>query len=355
MNTKKRVTAAMAAMLAAGVISAPAIATAEPVNPLGEITGQLNNLVPKVGDLTKARPQAQAPSTSTGAITDNASTSKGFTTAIASTLVDGKGVNPDDASKAATSIMSLVKLADAVDSGDLTTAKDSGTTCGTALSAAGAGTAATGGIAAPAALAALPPCAQTAGASMKIAGSVIKMYQEDPNLPQAVEFAALIDPDTEVGKKIISKLPKEAQTPEVKQAMKITSTLGQNLAKIKFGETLVQVGDGTTRIGGGDASGGVQVATATLTLGVKVLAAGVGSVTGTTPDTGLLDFGALSQKTASQSTSGTGTMSSGGIANVKKIAGIMDSPDSNLQDKNGKNKPAVNTKTTSTPDAVLTK
>ncbi len=174
----------------------------------------------------------------------------------------------------------------------------SGATCGIGLGtaaagmmASGAAVGATGGAgaaaagpamaaAAPVAAAAAPHCITATGGLMTSAGMLVAAYEDNPDLPQLVDVAAQLDPDTGLGKVAWENMPAELQTEENKAALKTFSNIAYNMSKVKLGQSLQAYGEIVYGIGQGDPSSITQLVPVTLTLGTNLISAGSEGISG---------------------------------------------------------------------------
>ena len=174
----------------------------------------------------------------------------------------------------------------------------SGATCGIGLGtaaagmmASGAAVGATGGAgaaaagpamaaAAPVAAAAAPHCITATGGLMTSAGMLVAAYEDNPDLPQLVDVAAQLDPDTGLGKVAWDNMPAELQTEENKAALKTFSNIAYNMSKVKLGQSLQAYGEIVYGIGQGDPSSITQLVPVTLTLGTNLISAGSEGISG---------------------------------------------------------------------------
>ena len=174
----------------------------------------------------------------------------------------------------------------------------SGATCGIGLGtaaagmmASGAAVGATGGAgaaaagpaiaaAAPVAAAAAPHCITATGGLMTSAGMLVAAYEDNPDLPQLVDVAAQLDPDTGLGKVAWDNMPAELQTEENKAALKTFSSIAYNMSKVKLGQSLQAYGEIVYGIGQGDPSSITQLVPVTLTLGTNLISAGSEGISG---------------------------------------------------------------------------
>lgn len=178
----------------------------------------------------------------------------------------------------------------------------SGATCGIGMATAAAGMmasgaaaagagAATGGAgaivgapglaaAAPVAAAAAPHCITATGGLMTSAGMLVAAYEDNPDLPQLVDVAAQLDPDTGLGRVAWENLPGELQTPENKAALKTFSSIAYSMSKVKLGQSLQAYGEVVYGIGQGDPSSLTQLVPVTLTLGTSLINAGAEGING---------------------------------------------------------------------------
>lgn len=174
----------------------------------------------------------------------------------------------------------------------------SGATCGIGLGtaaagmmASGAAVGATGGAgaaaagpamaaAAPVAAAAAPHCITATGGLMTSAGMLVAAYEDNPDLPQLVDVAAQLDPDSGLGKVAWENMPAELQTEENKAALKTFSNIAYNMSKVKLGQSLQAYGEVVYGIGKGDPSSITQLVPVTLTLGTNLISAGSEGISG---------------------------------------------------------------------------
>lgn len=174
----------------------------------------------------------------------------------------------------------------------------SGATCGIGLGtaaagmmASGAAVGATGGAgaaaagpalaaSAPVAAAAAPHCITATGGLMTSAGMLVAAYEDNPDLPQLVDVAAQLDPDSGLGKVAWENMPAEMQTEENKAALTTFSNIAYNMSKVKLGQSLQAYGEVVYGVGQGDPSSITQLVPVTLTLGTNLISAGSEGVSG---------------------------------------------------------------------------
>lgn len=210
----------------------------------------------------------------------------GLVCAIASSLVDLK-LRRDVPQKLAAGLLATPTLLAGLEGPDIAAVIMSGSACAIQLAQAAAAGAMAGGsggaaaaAAAPAGIAAIPSCVAAAGDTARIAGKVINVWEHNPMFPQVVEFAALLDPDTPIGAKIFSKLPKEFQVDEVKGILKTLSRFNLKLSEVWIGKSISIFGDAVSKAAAGDSSGVPGAAIAAVELGIQVISAAAYALTG---------------------------------------------------------------------------
>lgn len=144
----------------------------------------------------------------------------GMLISLANALVDGdQGQALDAASKALGSIEDIMKMVQTLDQGTVTRLTATGATFGVAVASGNVpGALVSGGT--------------VAADLFALAGPIVKIYESSDNLPQVNEALALIDPETEIGAKIWSRVPPEAATPEVKAVFSTIAKVGRSLNSI---------------------------------------------------------------------------------------------------------------------------
>lgn len=229
----------------------------------------------------------------------------------------------------------------------------SGATCGIGLGtaaagmmASGAAVGATGGAgaaaagpalaaSAPVAAAAAPHCITATGGLMTSAGMLVAAYEDNPDLPQLVDVAAQLDPDSGLGKVAWENMPAEMQTEENKAALTTFSNIAYNMSKVKLGQSLQAYGEVVYGVGQGDPSSITQLVPVTLTLGTNLISAGSEGVSGqplAMSIPGLTDVSSPRTTPAAQSAvSSKRQVSDSDLNKVEKIGSSSD--DNDVDDK----------------------
>ena len=210
----------------------------------------------------------------------------GLVCAIADSLTSLK-LRRDVPQKLGAGLLATPTLLAGLEGPDIAAVIMTGSTCAIYLAQAAASAAMAGGssgaaaaAAAPAAISAIPSCVAAGGDAARIAGKVINVWEHNPMFPQVVEFAALLDPDTPIGAKVWSKLPKEFQVDEVKGILKTLSRFNLKLSEVWIGKSISIFGDAVSKAAQGDSSGVPGAAIAAVELGIQVISAAAYALTG---------------------------------------------------------------------------
>lgn len=218
----------------------------------------------------------------------------GLPCAIVDSLVETK-VRRDVAQKVAMAFLSLPTLLAGIEGPDVASVITNGVGCGVAIAQAAAAGAMAGGTsgaaaaaAAPAAISAAPVCIAAAGDAAVIAGKLINIWEHNPAFPQLAEFSAILNPDSVIGKKVVSKLPKVLrENKEFLGMMKTLSRFILKLSEIWIGKSVAVFGDAVRKAAAGDVSATPKAAVGAVEIGLQLFMAAVYAFTGS--DT--LEFG----------------------------------------------------------------
>lgn len=210
----------------------------------------------------------------------------GIVCSIVDSLVKRK-IRRDIAQKVALGLFATPTLLAGVEGPDVASLVQNGVACGVELAKAAAAAAAAGGsagaaaaAAAPTAISAGPVCVAAGGDAARIAGKVINVWEHNPYFPQVVEFAAVLDPDTEIGAEVWNKIPQQLRFSELKGAMKALSRFNLKLSEVWIGKSIAIFGDAVSRAAQSDTSAVPGAAIAALQLGIQLLTAIVYAFTG---------------------------------------------------------------------------
>ncbi|KXP11556.1 hypothetical protein AXK57_22035 [Tsukamurella pulmonis] len=214
----------------------------------------------------------------------------GLVCAVTASLVDFK-VRRDVAERAATALLAAPTLLAGLEGPDIAAFAQTGVGCavkiGQAAAAAAMSGASAGGAAAAAApqgIAAIPICVAAGGDAARIFGKVLNVWEHNPAMPQLVEFSELLNPDSPIGAKVWSKLPKFLTEGTVgalnKGLMKSLSRFVFKLSEVYFGKSISIIGDAVSKSASGDTSAVPGAALTAVELGIQVVSATVYTVTG---------------------------------------------------------------------------
>ena len=190
--------------------------------------------------------------------------SNGMPTLLVQVLTGDLQKTPELAQSVLRGIIAIGRLISEVDKQQVAQLATESAKCGvsiTTVSAAGsAGVAAVGtGVLAPAAVPALAgaavaaggaaqSCGRAAESSLRLTAEIYRLYKSDPDLIHAAELISLIDPDSETGQLILSKLPVEFQAPPVLELLRRIAKVGYALDSIRYDVYLEQMADGASEI-----------------------------------------------------------------------------------------------------------
>lgn len=181
---------------------------------------------------------------------DERCASNGMATILVDVLTGDLQRTPELGAAALRGIVALGRLIASVDKQQVAQLSKDSTACGvsvgTVSAAAGTGYAAVStGVLAPAAVPALMGAATAAGGAAKSCGSAVELgltlaadlysqYRDDPDLVQMTEIISILDPDSATGKKLLSKLPVEFQSPQVLDMLRHMAAVGYALDSIAY-------------------------------------------------------------------------------------------------------------------------
>ena len=195
---------------------------------------------------------------------DSRCASNGMPTLLVQVLTGDLQKTPELAHSVLRGLIAIGRLISNVDKQEIAQLASESTKCGasiaTVTAAGGAGVAAvSSGVLAPAAVPAVAgaavaaggaaqSCGRAAESSLRVAADIYRLYKSDPDLIHAAELISLIDPDSENGQLILSKLPVEFQAPPVMEMLRRISKVGYALDNIRYDVYLDQMADGAGQI-----------------------------------------------------------------------------------------------------------
>ena len=210
----------------------------------------------------------------------------GIVCALVDSLANRK-IRRDLAQKIAVGLLATPTLLAGLEGPDVAALIQNGVACGVELAKTAAAAASASGsagaaaaAAAPSAISAGPVCVAAGGDAARIFGKILNVWEHNPYFPQIVEFAAVLDPDTEIGAEWWGKLPEVFRSAELKGLLKAISRFNLKLSEVWIGKSIAIFGDAVSKSAAGDTSAVPGAAIAAVELGIQVISAAAYTLTG---------------------------------------------------------------------------